>query len=379
MRSTTCTSPRPALRRTMTALALAGTLSGLAATAASAAPAELLTPHSPVAAASANARTNGHAASKKALLGATTNGIHLHNNSLNPMQLSSATGDNGGMPEAGHWLNPGVGYDDFEVVYRPTKNTYVYAVYDVYNPDRTEKIGTAFVKFKNDEWNGGTVSATFSSFDSANPVKLQVSKNSDGWQIVGTDTAQTTIDAGSAMAGSLVDQYCNTVNTDVSCKFMPSNQKPEYTTRLLVHGYQYDDGTGTAGRVSAGSKYAAGTSTSWSVGVSVEMGLAEVFSAGIEATWGGSVSLENEFSTSASVPVAAGHTAYIWGQIPVTNYTGTLQLKIGTSVFNIVNSSMKVPDSTRPLAGYLMATREGNDPLNSPDTPPADATPVNEG
>lgn len=311
----------------------------------------------------------GHGGS---LLGSST-GVHLYNNSVDKLVLTYVEGSNEGVPPIGSVLSSGVGYQDFEVTFRAARSTSVWAYYDVYDPTDT-RIGTAVIQLSNDAMGDTSVNGTFTNDQT--PLPLMTAKHGSDFQVQGNSSATITVDASSPTAIALTNEYCNTTNTDAKCTYTPTSRIAGTQMHLLAEQYSIPGGGNTDATVSVASGYSASTSTSWSVTVTAQMELADVFTAGISSTYGQSVSLQHTFTAGDSISVSPGYTGYIWGNSPVINYSGTMQLKLGNTTYDIVKAGLATPDPSRSLSDFNAGTWQGNDPLDSPDQPPAKTTPL---
>jgi hypothetical protein len=355
-----------AIRKTGYVLAATGALVGVGVGVAYAAPAPAV---------SAMHRA---AAARDPRVGSPTSstGIHLYNNSFDKLTLTGVSGDSEGVPSIGSVLAPGVGFQDFEVTFRAAKSTTVTANYDVFNATNL-KLGTSTIKLSNNEWDDTSVHGTFTATDGST-LPLKTGSDNGGFQVEGNDTTQIDVDASSTTASDLVNNYCNTVNTNATCSFTPTNRTATKQMKLLATGYTEPGGDNTPGTVSVSGGYSATTSDSWSVTVTATMELADVYSEAISTTYGQSVSWTNTFSAGDSIGVNPGYTGYIWGDVPVIQYTGTMQVQLGNTTYEIQNAALSTPDPSRALSDFYAGTWLGNDPLGSPSQPPSGTDPLSD-
>lgn len=296
-------------------------------------------------------------------------GIHLTDGSLDTLVLTSVSGDNEGVPSVGSVLHPGIGDQDFEVTFRAAKKTTVTADYDVQDATGAS-IGTAAIKLSDDAIGDTSGSGTFTASDGSS-LPLKLDSTGSGFSVVGSSGAPIQLNASTPLAAALVDNFCNTVDTGATCSFKPTGHVATTQENLLAEGYVADSGDSAPGTVSVQSGYNASTSDSWSISVTATQTLAGVLSEGITATYGQSVTWQNTFTAGDSISVNPGDTGYIWGQVPVITYTGTMQVKLNNTTYDIVNSQVTTPDPSRTLSGFQSGTWTGNDPLHSPSGPPA--------
>ncbi|WP_143336648.1 hypothetical protein [Corynebacterium pacaense] len=308
------------------------------------------------------------------LLGKTSQGIHIYNNTLGNMVLTGTGGDSAGHQPVGETLLPGSGYHDFEVVFRAAKKTTDWATYDLYDPAGV-KIGTATLQMSVDAIADTSAKGTFTALDGS-ALPLKVSSYSDGFQVVSNSSTPIIVDAQSSTAAALVANYCDKAGTAATCTFNPTSRTSGNRDALLAQAYTQANSP-TSGTVSVTSGYDASSSTSWSVTVSADTEIGGIFDAGIEGTYGRKATWTNTFDAGVSEPVAPGYTGYIWGSVPVTIYQGTMNVKLGNSAYQIVNVSLNTPDSSRGISEFRWGSWLGNDPLNSPDSPPSTAQAVN--
>ena len=305
----------------------------------------------------------------------SSEGIHLYNNSFDTLVLTKVSGDNEGVPAVGGVLQPGQGYQDFEVTMRAAKTTTVTADYNVLDPS-DNAIGTAAVKLSLDAVGVPSVSGTFTAADGS---KLPLETQSTGgaslkqFEVVGNSSTPVTVNASDPTAKSLVEKYCTQKNTGASCSYHPSGRTSGAAMKLLAESYNPTGGDNEPANLSVSSGYNSSTSDSWTDTFSVQAELADVFSLGVQATYGQSVTWQNTFTASASIQVNPGSTGYIWGQVPQIEYTGTMQVSMGNTTYDIQNATLTTPDPTRALSDFHMGSWAGQDPLNSPTNPPANA------
>jgi hypothetical protein len=310
------------------------------------------------------AATTGHVSDSK-----TSTGVHIYNNSVYTMTLQSVSGDNCGVPPIGSVLQSGIGYQNLEVTFRAAKTTTVTAVYALTDPSSGEQVGTATIKASVDAFYDVSVSSTFTPMNGAD-LQLKTGSYSTGYQV--ESSVPTTVDASSPVAARLANEYCNTTTTDAKCTFKPTSE--DVTTQEALLAESYTDSNSTApGSVSVADGYSASTSDSWSVTASATAELAGVFQAGISATYGKTITLTHVYNASTSISVPVGDTGYLWGAVPITSYSGTMQISLGGSTYVIDNATVSAPDPTRTLSQFQGVALAGKDPLNSPNTPPADA------
>ena len=304
----------------------------------------------------------------------TSEGLHLSNSSFDSLVLTSVSGKNEGVPTVGSVLQPGTGIQDFEVTMRAAKTTTVTADYNVMDPSDNQ-IGTAKLTFSLDALG---VPSAGGSFTATNGAKLPLNVQNDGgvslkdFQVVGNGST-TTLDAADPLAKTLVDQYCAQKISGATCSYNPTSRTGDSAMNLLAMSYNPTGGDNEPVTLSVASGYMASTTDSWADTFSVQAELANVFSIGIEGTYGQSVTWQSSYSTSESVPIDPGYTGYIWGEVPQIQYTGTMKVTMGTTTYDIQNATLTEPDPTKTLTGFSTATRAGDDPLNSPSSPPAGA------
>ena len=101
------------------------------------------------------------------------------------------------------------------------------------------------------------------------------------------------------------------------------------------------------------------------------MKLGQVLSVGVSQTYSQTLAFDHTFTASESQQVDPGYTGYIWGQVPVIQYTGTMTISVGNTTWNITNFTVSSPDSTRALAQFVPLSYLGDFPIGTPDQPPA--------
>ncbi|WP_143336649.1 hypothetical protein [Corynebacterium pacaense] len=315
--------------------------------------------------------SEGSSAARDHLLGKTSKGIHIFNNTLGKMVLTGTGGDNAGHQPVGETLQPGVGYHDFEVVFRAAKKTTDWANYDLYDA-AGNKTGTAVLQMSVDAFGDTSAKGTFTGLNGS-ALPFTVSGYSSGFQVVSTSSNPATYQANDPMAANIVDSFCNNPSTTYTCTFIPGSRAPATQMKLLATSYNKPGGSNEPSSLSISSGYKASSSDTWSVSGSIKIGLEGVFSAGIKTTYGEGTSFENTFTASEAIEVDPGYTGYIWGSIPVTTFAGTIQIKLGGSTYSVQQVQVNTPDASRPMSSFRAGTWAGEDPLNSPDTPPDDA------
>jgi hypothetical protein len=311
------------------------------------------------------------------VLGKSSTGIWLYNNSADNLVLQSVSGDNAGVPAVGSELQSGVGHQDFEVVFRAAKTTTVTATYQVQDATGAD-IGTATVKLWNNAVGMTGVNSSFSSSTGGSlPLETAYINNTGNYEVQANTATTNTIDASSAQAASLVQQYCNNANNSATCTFTSPTKspKPVSTTqeKLLVSGYTEGAPNTSPSNISVSAGYDDQTSTSTGSGVSVGLKLGKVLSLGVSQSWGQTLSFDHTFTSSESYQVDPGFTGYIWGEVPVLQYTGTMVIQVGNTTWDITNFTVTSPDAGGSLTSYSPASYAGYFPIGTPNQPPASA------
>lgn len=305
-------------------------------------------------------------------LGKTSIGIWLYNNSSDNLVLQSVTGDNAGVPTVGSDLSSGVGHQDFEVVFRAAKTTTVTATYQVQDETGAD-LGTATVQFWDNAVGMSGASGSFRATDGTSlPLKTEYIGSTGNYEVVDSTAVTHTVDAATSQAGDLVQRYCNDANNSAVCTFKPTSKTPTSTTveKLLVSGYTPSDSKSPS-VISVSAGYDDQTSTTVGGAVSASMKLGKVLSAGVSQAYSQTLAFDQTFTASESYQVDPGYTGYIWGYVPVLEYTGTLTIQVGNTTWDITNFTVTSPDSTRSLSDFHPQSYLGDYPIGTPDQPPA--------
>lgn len=305
-------------------------------------------------------------------LAKTSLSIPLYNNSSDNMVLQSISGDNAGVPAVGSALVSGNGDQDFEVVFRAAKTTTVTAQYGMQD-DTGATVGTATVGFAVDALGARAVSGSFKTTDGASmPFKTDYVGNG-AWEVENASSTTNTIHATDPQANVLVQQYCNNANNSAVCTFTPAAQIPTTAPRLLASGYTQTGGDNEPSTVSVSAGYDDQTSTNTGASVTATMKLGGVLSLGVSQAYNQTLAFDKTFTAGESIPVNPGFTGYIWGQVPVVQYTGTMKIVVGNTTWNIDDYIVTSPDASRPLTSFTTGTYQGYYPIGEPDQAPASA------
>lgn len=300
-------------------------------------------------------------------------GIDLYNNSADTLVLQSVSGDNEGVPPAGSTLASGVGYQDFEVTFRAAKTTTVTANYAVQDNTGTI-VGTANLRFSVNAMAARSVSGSFTASSGGSlPLKTAYANNGD-WQVEASTATTTTIDATDSRAPGLVRQYCNDANNTATCTFTPSNKESTTQPALLVSGYTETGGANEPSTISLASGYDSQTAVNTGNSMSATLKLGQVLSLGISDAYNETLAFDKTFTANESLPVNPGYTGYIWGQVPVIQYTGTMKIVVGNSTWIIDDMIVTSPDSSRTVTAFDTGTYAGYYPIGRPSQPPSSSS-----
>lgn len=320
----------------------------------------------PASPASSGSSAPASAGTPSAGLGKSSLSIPLYNNSSYNMVLTSVTGDNAGVPSAGSALLAGEGYQDYEVVFRAAKTTTVTANFDFNDPSGNTQ-GTGTVKLSVDAMASRSVSSSYSS-----DLALKTSYVGNGaWEVEDSAHTTHTIDATDAQAPTLVQQFCNDADNSASCSFKASAKTSATQGKLLVSGYNQPGGDGQPATISMKSGYESETSVTTGTAVSASLKLGGILTLGIKESQDEELAFSQIFTSSQELPVDPGDTGYIWGQVPVIQYTGTMTVDVGNTTWTINNFTVTSPDTHGSLTGLKTATYHGQYPIGKPDQPPA--------
>ncbi|WP_080793648.1 hypothetical protein [Corynebacterium pacaense] len=291
--------------------------------------------------------------------------IPLYNNSPYVMVLRSVSGDNAGVPQPGTILDPGQGYQDFEVVFRAAKTTTVTAVYDLVDTTGINR-GSATIKLSVNAMGARSVSSSYSA-----GVGLQSNYVGNGaWEVESSTHTEQTIDATDAQAATLVQRFCTSTNNSASCAFKVNTKAPSTQEKLLASGYMLP-GDGESGSVSLSSGYESEVSVTTGTSVSAGLKLGDILSASISEDHESELSFSEVFHAEQEVTVAPGDTGYIWGAVPMITYTGAMTINVGNTTWTINNFAVNSPDIHTPLSRFTTTTYHGDYPIGRPDSPPA--------
>jgi hypothetical protein len=296
-------------------------------------------------------------------------GIGLYNNSADNLVLQSVSGDNEGVPSAGTSLISGQGDQDFEVTFRAAKTTTVTATYSVQD-DTGTALGTATIKLSVDAMAARDVSGSFKANDNTTLPLTTAYANNGNWQVEDSSPTTNNVNATDPEANTLVAQYCNDANDSATCTFTPSGHISTTQSELLVSGYTQTGGDNDPSTISLSSGYDDQTSVNTGTALTATMKLGNVLSVAISSAYNQTLAFDNTFTASESIAVNPGSTGYIWGQVPVIQYTGAMKIALGNTTWNIADMVVTSPDSTRTLTGFTTGTFKGYYPIGKPSQPP---------
>ena len=303
------------------------------------------------------------AAAVKSRVGSSL-GIGFFNNSSYNLVLQSVSGPNEGVPANGSVLTSGKGSQDFEVTFRAAKTTTVSAQYAA--RDHTgATVGTVTVNFSVDALAARSVTQS-----STLPVQTAY-VGAGNWELEDSTATTSTIDASDPTANTVVQQYCNDANNSATCTFTPAGNAKTTQSALLASGYTQSGGDGDSSTISVSDGYDSGASVNTGGSVTAGLKLGKVFSISIEEAYGQTLSFDTTFSASESIDVPPGDTGYIWGKVPVVQYTGTMKVVVGNTTWDITNMVLTSPDPSRALSSFTTTTVEGYYPIGKPSQPPA--------
>jgi hypothetical protein len=264
-------------------------------------------------------------------------GFHVTNLSGNPIKLLSVSGENSfeGRTSDGSVLQPGVGYQDFEMTYyfmRDTFNTLNYAVLDAN--------GNTIATFHYLIAVGGDGS-TASEFhiDSGN-----ISGDANGTTLDVKDAAGTmhTISGDQAQAqAATLKQFC-AQDTSATCTFTPTSEThvdgPEH-----VLATETNNGTQTADLTVTKTD---DVSSSDSVDVSATLGgsIAGIVDASVTASYGHTWSEGHSFATGVTNHVPAGYYGVITAIAPMIRDTGNFTITLGNTTWNLAGVYFDTPN-----------------------------------
>ena len=185
----------------------------------------------------------------------------------------------------------------------------------------------------------------------------------------GSAGANVTYAAGSADEQAAISNLC--ANNESECTFTPNaNSKPEvtYSTTPTQLAAEYNP-TGDQGSVEAGKSESYAVTDSWGVTATAQWTI-KALQAGIQASYGKSVTATTTWETSSTQPVPPKSTTFIWGFAPVISYEGTWTIHDENTTFTAPGVTYSVGDSSRPIL-YVPVTTAG-DTTNNPQPPSLD-------
>ena len=86
------------------------------------------------------------------------------------------------------------------------------------------------------------------------------------------------------------------------------------------------------------------------------------------------LAFDKTFTANESLPVDPGYTGYIWGEVPVIQYTGTMKIVVGNSTWIIDDMIVTSPDSSRTVTAFDTGTYAGYYPIGRPSQPPSSSS-----
>lgn len=308
-----------------------------------------------------------------AALDKTSRGFHLYNQSSYNLVLQSADGDNVGVPGDGSALNSAVGYHDFEVVFRAAATTSVSAVYQMLDING-QRVGTAYFHMNVNALDSTSFSSDFRDMSNNKmPLKAvsfsDASTVGDSYKIVNSNTTTSTVDISDPQASGLIKQFCEDDNNYALCTFTPTQSTATTESKLLTSGYMDSQSEGESD-VEVEGGYTQTTSTSTDLVLSASLKIAHIITIGVKTAYKQDIETSHSFDYAFKETLRPGTTSYVWGQVPVTKYTGTLSTTIGNTTWKITNYSTTTPDQTRTITSLSGATIDGYFPIGKPDARP---------
>jgi hypothetical protein len=300
-------------------------------------------------------------------------GIWFYNNSSDNLVLQSVTGDNEGAPTVGSTLVSGNGHQDFEVTFRAAKSTTVTATYGIQD-DTGATVGTAVVKFSDSALGSASGSASFTAPNGTKlPFTMPYYYNapSNAYQMEDASSTTTQVNATDPLANTLLEQYCNNSNNSAVCTFKPSSHLSTTQEQLLESGYTEPGGGNQPSTISVSSGYDDQTAINTGTAVTATMKLGSVLSIAISQAYNQTLAWDQTFSASESIAVNPSYTGYIWGQVPVIQYAGTMDIVVGNTTWDISNTVISSPDPSRSLSSFQTGTWLGYYPIGKPSQPPS--------
>lgn len=143
----------------------------------------------------------------------------------------------------------------------------------------------------------------------------------------------------------MVEQYCNVANNSAQCASCTHQQRREHTVGAPRSGYTEPGGDGTPGTISVSSGYDQGTAVNTGGSLTAGMKLGKIISISIEQTYGHELAFDTNFTASEAIDVNPSDTGYIWGRVPVIQYTGTMKVVVGNTTWTITNMVLTSPDT----------------------------------
>jgi len=255
-------------------------------------------------------------------------GFHVTNLSGNPIKLVSVTGENSfdGRTPDGSVLQPGIGYQDFEMTYyflKDTFNTLNYAMLDA----NGNTIGTFHYLIA-----VGGDGSTASEFhvDSGS-----ISGDASGTTLDVKDPSGTvhTINGDQAQAQAATLKAFCAENTSASCSFTPTSETAvDGPSHVLVT----ETNNGTEPAQLSASKGDDVSSTD-SVDVSATLGgnIAGIVDVSVTGTYGHTWSTGHSFTTGVTNTVPAGYFGEITAIAPMRRDTGDFTITLGNTTWNL--------------------------------------------
>jgi hypothetical protein len=304
-------------------------------------------------------------------LSKTTMSIGLWNNSSDNLVLQSATGDNEGVPSNGSALLAGENRQNFEVVFRAAKTTTVTATYAVQD-DTGATIGTAVVKLSDNAVGARAVSSSYTASDGGSlPLKTDYFNNGD-WEVEDANPIANTTDASTTAGASVVSQYCGTSANSAVCTFRPTSRVSTTQSKLVASDYNLPSSQSPQ-LLTAEDGYDDQSSVNTGTSMNATVKLFNVLSLGVSQAYSETVSFDKLYTVTDSISVPPGNTGYIWADIPVVQYGGTMTVKLGNSTWTVNDVVLTAPDPSQVATYLRQSAFPGEWPIGTPDTPPTTA------
>lgn len=252
-----------------------------------------------------------------------TRGFHIYNFTRYPIQLESISGGQfDGTPPIGSVLQPGQGYQDFEMVWNFAAANTSLISYTV-NGGTIEYANVKVLGF------GETSSTCHASYGTCSAGDTTITFYDPPGSVIDIPAGE-----GQQQAAAL-QHFCNATNA-ATCKFTATSETnvlspPHVPT--LGYGLINDTDNPEQPTTTYHVEDSVGTSDSVEVGLKVGVEIAKVVSVEVEAKYGHEWTQEHTYGQDVHLPCEAHHACWFEVEDPVIRDTGDFTMTLGNTTW----------------------------------------------